>query len=67
MFQHKEGLTPGFTTKYGCKMLVYYQFYEDMDAAITREKRIKGASRLKKLMLIDRFNPEWRDLCADLA
>ncbi|WP_158814303.1 GIY-YIG nuclease family protein [Methylocapsa sp. S129] len=67
VFQHKEGLTPGFTTKYGCKMLVYYELYEDMATAIAREKQIKGRSRLKKLMLIDRFNPEWRDLYLDLA
>jgi putative endonuclease len=66
-FQHRAGLTPGFTRKYGCKILVYYQFYEDMDAAIGREKQIKGGSRLRKLMLIDRFNPEWRDLYSDLA
>jgi len=48
-------------------MLVYYQVYPDMDAAIARDKQIKGGSRRKKLMLIDRFNPEWRDLYADLA
>ncbi len=46
---------------------VYHQAYPDMDAAIAREKQIKGGSRRKKLMLIDRFNPEWRDLYADLA
>jgi predicted GIY-YIG superfamily endonuclease len=62
VFQHREGQTPGFTTRYGCKTLVYYQVYQDMDAAIAREKQIKGGSRRKKLMLIDRFNPEWRDL-----
>jgi putative endonuclease len=67
VFQHREGQRPGLTTQYGCKMLVYYQTYEDMDAAIAREKQIKGGSRRKKLMLIDRFNSEWRDLYADLA
>jgi putative endonuclease len=67
IFQHREGLRTGFTMKYGCRMLVYYQFYEDMHAAIAREKQIKGGSRLRKLMLIDRFNPEWRDLYPDLA
>jgi predicted GIY-YIG superfamily endonuclease len=41
--------------------------YEDMAAAIDREKQIKGASRRNKLLLIDRFNPEWRDLYSDFA
>ena len=67
VFQHREGLTPGFTTRYGCKLLVYYEAYEDMASAIAREKRIKGASRRNKLLLIERFNPEWRDLYVDFA
>jgi len=67
VFQHRQGQMPGLTTRYGCKMLVYYQAFLDMDAAIAREKQIKGGSRRKKLMPIDRFNPEWRDLYADLA
>jgi predicted GIY-YIG superfamily endonuclease len=65
--QHREGLTPGFTSRYGCKLLVYYEMYEDMAAAIDREKQIKGASRRNKLLLIDRFNPGWRDLYSDFA
>jgi len=65
--QHREGLTPGFTTRYGCKLLVYYEAYEDMASAIAREKEIKGASRRKKLLLIDRFNPGWPDLYPDFA
>jgi predicted GIY-YIG superfamily endonuclease len=67
VFQHREGLTPGFTTRYGCKLLVYYETYEDMASAIAREKQIKGTSRRKKLLMIERFNPEWRDLYADFA
>jgi putative endonuclease len=67
VFQHREGLTPGFTSRYGCKTLVYYELYEEMDAAIAREKALKGGSRRKKLMMINRFNPEWRDLYADFA
>ena len=43
-FQHREGLTPGFTTRYGCKLLVFYERYERMDDAIAREKQIKGGS-----------------------
>ena len=67
VFQHREGLISGFTAQYGCKMLVYYQFFEDMISAIAREKQIKGGSRSKKLLMIDRFNAEWRDLYSDLA
>jgi len=67
VFQHREGLIPGFTTRHGCKTLVYYEVYEDMDSAIAREKQLKGGSRRKKLLMIDRFNPEWRDLYADFA
>jgi putative endonuclease len=67
VYQHREGLTPGFTSRHGCRMLVYYQRYEEMAAAIAREKQLKGGSRRKKLLLIDRFNPEWRDLYADFA
>jgi putative endonuclease len=66
-FQHREALTPGFASRYGCKLLVYYETYEDMNSAIAREKQIKGASRRKKLLLIERFNPEWRDLYVDFA
>ena len=65
--QHREGLTPGFTRRYGCKTLVYYEVYEDMASAIAREKQIKGGSRRKKLALIEGVNPQWRDLYADFA
>ncbi len=67
VFQHKEELTPGFTTRYGCKALVYYETYEDMPSAIAREKQVKGTSRRKKLLMIERFNPEWRDLYTDFV
>jgi putative endonuclease len=67
VYQHGAGLIPGFTSQYGCKTLVYYEVYEDMVSAIAREKGLKGGSRRKKLLLINRFNPEWRDLYADFA
>ena len=60
--QHREGLTPGFTRRYGCKMLVYYEKYKDMDSAIGREKQLKAGSRQRKQSLIEAMNPEWRDL-----
>ncbi len=62
VYQHKKGLTPGFTQRYNCKQLVYYEIYEDMVNAIEREKQIKGGSRKKKIVLIESTNPEWLDL-----
>jgi len=61
-YEHREGLVPGFTTKYGCKILVWYEVHETMIAAITREKQIKAGNRKKKLALIEGLNPEWKDL-----
>ena len=48
-YQHREGLTPGFTTSYGCKLLAWYEQHETMESAIMREKQIKGGSRRAKL------------------
>jgi putative endonuclease len=67
IFQHREGLTPGFTKRYGCKTLVCYEKYDDMDTAIGREKQLKAGPRKQKLALIEAMNPEWRDLYDDLA
>ena len=61
-FEHREGLVQGFTTKYGCKLLVWCEMNESMIEAITREKQIKAGSRSKKLALIETLNPEWKDL-----
>jgi putative endonuclease len=65
-FEHREGLVEGFTAKYGCKILVWYELHETMIEAITREKQIKAGSRAKKLALIEALNPEWKDLCESL-
>ncbi len=65
--EHREGLTKGFTTRYGCRMLVWYEAYPTMVEAIAREKQIKGGSRADKLRLIETLNPLWRDLYPDLA
>jgi len=67
VFEHKEKLCGGFTAKYNLDQLVYYEFHEDMVNAITREKQIKGGSRLKKMLLIEKFNPEWKDLYPTLT
>lgn len=61
-YQHREKRGSGFTKKYGCSMLVYYEFYPDMITAITREKQIKAGSRKKKIELIESLNPDWDDL-----
>ena len=61
-FEHREGLVKGFSAKYGCKILVWYEVHETMLAAITREKQIKAGSRAKKLALIEMLNPDWKDL-----
>ena len=60
--EHREGLVPGFSSKYGCKILVWYKQHDTMADAITREKQIKAGSRKKKLALIEALNPEWNDL-----
>ena len=66
-YQHKQGLVDGFTKRYSCKMLVWYEQHSAMDTAITREKQIKAGSRPKKLKLIEDFNPQWKDLYDDIA
>jgi putative endonuclease len=59
---HRAGLVGGFTEKYGVKTLVYFELHADMYEAISREKRLKKWSRAWKVELIERGNPEWRDL-----
>ncbi|HLI10642.1 MAG TPA: GIY-YIG nuclease family protein [Alphaproteobacteria bacterium] len=62
VYQHREALLPGFTARYGCRRLVWYELHEDMTAAIMREKQIKAGSRKRKLALIEALNPDWHDL-----
>jgi putative endonuclease len=66
VYQHRDAAVPGFTQRYGCKLLVWYECHDDMIGAITREKQIKAGSRKKKLALIEALNPTWRDLYDDL-
>jgi putative endonuclease len=61
-FEHRDGVVKGFSKKYDCKVLVWYEVHETMIGAITREKQIKAGSRAKKLELIEAMNPEWDDL-----
>jgi putative endonuclease len=62
MWEHREGLLPGFSRDYGVKLLVYLELHATMDAAITREKQIKKWRRAWKIELITSLNPEWEDL-----
>jgi len=61
-YEHREGLLKGFSSRYGCKTLVWYEMRETMIDAITREEQIKAGSRAKKLALIEASNPQWKDL-----
>ena len=61
-FEHREGLIGGFTKRYGLKMLVYGEFYDDIRYAIQREKTIKHWPRAWKVRLIHSTNPQWDDL-----
>lgn len=60
--QHKEKVAEGFTKRYGVSRLVYYETFDAIDAAIAREKSLKRWRRAWKIALIERDNPDWRDL-----
>lgn len=62
VYEHKNNFVDGFTQEYHVHDLVYYEQYEDINAAITREKQMKKWNRQWKINLIERENPEWRDL-----
>lgn len=62
IYEHKHKLVPGFTAKYHINRLVYFEETEDILAAISREKQIKGRLRSKKVALIESVNPKWEDL-----
>ena len=66
MWEHKEGVVPGFTKKYDVKTLVYYETFNDVAAAIHWETRLKKYKREWKLNLIEQRNPNWLDLTAGL-
>lgn len=65
VWQHKQGVVPGFTKKYGVKLLVYFETFTDIGEAIHRENLLKKYKREWKMNLIQRENVEWRDLAAD--
>jgi putative endonuclease len=63
--EHREGLVPGFTTKYRIHRLVYFEAFHDVRTAIGLEKQIKGWNRAKKVALIESRNPAWTDLAVE--
>jgi putative endonuclease len=66
-FEHREGALEGFTKRYNCKRLVWFEQHSTMDHAISREKQLKGGSRAKKVAMIETGNPDWRDLFFDIT
>jgi len=66
IFEHKEKMVDGFTSKYNCIKLVYYEETNEVTSAIEREKQLKKWNRQKKDYLINQFNPERNDLSLDL-
>ncbi len=65
VLEHKQGLLGGFTKKYGIHRLVYFEAFDSVREAITREKQVKAWRREKRVALIKSVNPAWDDLAAD--
>ena len=66
IYEHKNKFVAGFTKTYNLTKLVYYEIAPSIEAAIKREKQIKGKRRAYKDILINAFNPDWRDLYSDI-
>ncbi|HVN31772.1 MAG TPA: GIY-YIG nuclease family protein [Thermoanaerobaculaceae bacterium] len=67
IWQHRNDSIDGFTRKYHVHILVYHEVHREISQAITREKQLKKWRRAWKLALIERHNPEWRDLWDEIA
>ena len=67
VWEHKNNIVEGFTKRYGVDILVWYEIHKTMESAIQREKNIKKWRRAWKLELIERINPDWRDMYDKLA
>ncbi len=67
MIEHREGLVPGFTSRYRIFRLVHFEVFGDIRCAIAREKEIKAWRREKRIWLVERHNPAWEDLAGRLA
>jgi putative endonuclease len=66
VYEHKAKIVHGFTKKYNIDKLIYYEVFDNPYYAISREKKLKGGSRQKKLDLVNSMNKKWRDLSKDL-
>lgn len=66
VYEHRESVTKGFTSAYGCTCLVWYEEHDNIGTAIQREKSLKRWYRQWKIELIETINPEWRDLYLEL-
>ncbi|MCI2109192.1 MAG: GIY-YIG nuclease family protein [Bacteroidales bacterium] len=67
IFEHKSKLIEGFTNKYNCVKLVFYEEYASIIAAINREKQLKNWKRCWKNALVNNANPEWKDLSSEIG
>ena len=65
--EHRSGDRPSFTRRYSVTRLVYVEWFRDAKSAIAREKQIKGGSRADKIALIERGNPQWKDLAVEMG
>ena len=65
VYEHRNKLVKGFTEQYNINRLIYYEDTDDVTEAIAREKQIKGWTRKKKIELIRKMNPKFKDLCED--
>jgi len=66
VWEDREGVAEGFTSRYGCKMLVWFEMHDRVDDAIRREKQMKEWRRAWKLRQIEAANPDWQDLLPTL-
>ncbi len=67
VYQHKQKLFKGFSSKYGVTLVVYYEIHQTAESAITREKQIKKWRRKWKIKFIEEMNPYWKDLYDDIS
>ncbi len=67
VWEHRNGVVPGFTRKYGCKILVWYAAFDDIQQARLREVQMKKWKRIWKLSEIEAMNPDWQDLYPTLV
>jgi putative endonuclease len=66
VWQHREGIVPGFTKRYGVKTLVWVEEHESRESAFLRERQMKKWNRAWKIQFIEKDNPAWRDLWDEL-